>query len=144
MTTTEDSIIVNAEQAADVAHELFEEIRRTAWEKASDDPDDYDLMIRVNDMPPSDALAALKDANLPSRLTEPIAAALALLAPDTYAPHTHQTPASPAPNTTSTDVLWQNLADALNALADTGYIPHFHNLYGPYNDWRHQPCATGC
>lgn len=101
-TTLVNRLTLDAEQAADVAHELFEEIRRAAGEKASDDFDDYDLMIRVNDMPPSDALAALKDANLPSRLTGPIAAALALLAPDTYAPRTDQTPASGTPLTAAT------------------------------------------
>ena len=42
---------------------------------------------------------------------------------------------------TSTDlnVLWQNLADALNALVNTGQFPAFHNLNGPYNNWQHQP-----
>lgn len=59
---------------------------KTARHKASDDFDDYDLMIRVNDMAPADAVAALKNANLPSSLMEPVAAALVLLAPDTYAP----------------------------------------------------------
>jgi hypothetical protein len=46
---------------------------------------------------------------------------------------------------TSTDinVLWQNLADALNALIDAGQVPYFHDLYGSRNDWRHQPYATG-
>ncbi|MGX1886789.1 hypothetical protein [Streptomyces sp. NPDC055287] len=99
--TAKNRLTLNAQHAADVAHELFEEIRRAAWEKASDDPDDYDLMIRVNDMTPSDALAALNDANLPSHLTGPIAAALALLAPDTYASHADQTPASGTPLTTA-------------------------------------------
>ncbi|MFJ9580869.1 hypothetical protein ACIRQF_31330 [Streptomyces sp. NPDC101191] len=37
------------------------------------------------------------------------------------------------------DVLCQNLTDALNALVDAGQFPDFHNLYGPYNDYRHQP-----
>ncbi|MFF8431010.1 hypothetical protein ACF07Y_38935 [Streptomyces sp. NPDC016566] len=146
MKTASNRLTLNADQAADVAHELFEEIRRAAWEKASDDFDDYDLMTRVNDMPPNDALAALNDANLPSHLTRPIAAALVLLAPDTYAPHTDQTPATSPPDTTtsttSSAVLWQNLADALNALVDAGQFPHFHNLYGTGNNWQHQPYAT--
>ncbi|MFI6278036.1 hypothetical protein [Streptomyces sp. NPDC050988] len=49
-----------------------------------------------------------------------------------------------APNTTATgtDVLWQNLTDALNALIDSGQFPAFHNLNGPYNNWQHQPYAT--
>ncbi|MFE8940994.1 hypothetical protein ACFYNX_26355 [Streptomyces sp. NPDC007872] len=72
--------------AADVAATLFEEVRRAARAKASDDPDDYDLMVQVNDMAPADALQALKESCLPSALIEPIAAALILLAPDTYAP----------------------------------------------------------
>ncbi|MFE5406814.1 hypothetical protein ACFQ9Z_37095 [Streptomyces sp. NPDC056580] len=40
------------------------------------------------------------------------------------------------------DVLWHNLTDALNALASAGQFPHFHNLYGPRNDWQHQPYIT--
>ncbi|MER6432155.1 hypothetical protein ABT272_31205 [Streptomyces sp900105245] len=40
-------------------------------------------------------------------------------------------------------MLWQNLADALNALVNAGQSPHFHNLYGTGNDWQHQPYATG-
>ncbi|MFE4309147.1 hypothetical protein ACFRR6_24220 [Streptomyces sp. NPDC056891] len=72
--------------AADVAHTLFEEVRRAAWSKASDDPDDYDLMLRVDAMAPADALEALKKAYLPSDLIEQIAAALMLLAPGIYAP----------------------------------------------------------
>ncbi|MFE4304816.1 hypothetical protein ACFRR6_01870 [Streptomyces sp. NPDC056891] len=72
--------------AADVAHTLFEEVRRAARAKASDDPDDYDLMLRVDAMAPADALEALKEAYLPSDLIEPIAAALAVLAPDVYGP----------------------------------------------------------
>jgi hypothetical protein len=43
---------------------------------------------------------------------------------------------------TTSDALWQNLADALNALATSGQFPAFHNLYGPHNKWQHQPYAT--
>ncbi|KNE81396.1 hypothetical protein AB0B04_18815 [Streptomyces xinghaiensis] len=43
---------------------------------------------------------------------------------------------------TGTDLLWQNLADALNALIAAGQFPDFHDLYGTRNDWRHQPYAT--
>ncbi|MFI1701434.1 hypothetical protein ACH419_36515 [Streptomyces bobili] len=43
-------------------------------------------MMRVNEMALSDALATLKDADLPSHLTGPIAAVLALLSPHFYAP----------------------------------------------------------
>lgn len=49
---------------------------------------------------------------------------------------------SPNPGT-STNVLWQNLTNALNALIDAGQIPEFHNLHGPYNNWQYQPYATG-
>ncbi|MFB7836005.1 hypothetical protein [Streptomyces sp. NPDC056056] len=79
---------ITAQQAltADVAATLFEEVRRAAWGKASDDPDDYDLMLRVDTMAPADALQALKKASLPSDLIEPIAAALTLLAPEVYGP----------------------------------------------------------
>ncbi|WP_327411215.1 hypothetical protein OG458_42300 (plasmid) [Streptomyces sp. NBC_01281] len=100
MTAAENSLTLNAEQAADVAHHLFEELRRAAQEKASDDIDDFDLMVQVNDMTRADALAALTDANLPTHLTGLIARALALLAPDVYAPRPEQTPAPDAPNTT--------------------------------------------
>ncbi|MFD7867021.1 hypothetical protein [Streptomyces sp. NPDC059783] len=41
-----------------------------------------------------------------------------------------------------TDPLWQNLADALNALITAGSFPHFHDLYGTRNDWQHQPYAS--
>ncbi|MFI9018723.1 hypothetical protein ACIGZI_32285 [Streptomyces griseus] len=48
--------------------------------------------------------------------------------------------------TNSTDVspvgLWQNLADALNALVTAGQFPHFHDLYGASNHWQHQPFAS--
>jgi hypothetical protein len=43
---------------------------------------------------------------------------------------------------TGTDPMWQNLADALNALINAGQFPDFHNLYGPINDWQFQPYAT--
>ncbi|MFE2850176.1 hypothetical protein ACFXJO_03485 [Streptomyces lavendulae] len=72
--------------AADVAHTLFEEVRRAAERVASDDFDDYDLMCRANGMDRRDALEALKKASLPSDLINPIAEALAVLAPDTYVP----------------------------------------------------------
>ncbi|MFJ5635220.1 hypothetical protein ACIQF5_21615 [Streptomyces goshikiensis] len=86
--TTHAGPDITAQQAptADVAHTLFEEVCRAAWAKASDDPDDYDLMLRVDAMAPADALEALKKACLPSDLIEWIAAALALLAPDVYGP----------------------------------------------------------
>ncbi|MEV6676255.1 hypothetical protein AB0N09_05210 [Streptomyces erythrochromogenes] len=76
----------NTHLAADVAHTLFEDVRRAAWRVASDHPDDYDLMCRADDMDPRNALEEFKNASLPSDLIEPIAAALALLAPDVYAP----------------------------------------------------------
>lgn len=48
-----------------------------------------------------------------------------------------------APKTTSgTGVLWQDLADALNALVDAGQFPNFHDRYGSRNEWRHQPYAN--
>ncbi|MER6922557.1 hypothetical protein [Streptomyces spiralis] len=53
----------------------------------------------------------------------------------------NDTDGSPA-TTASSDVPWQNLADALNALVDAGQFPHFHDLYGARNDWQHQPCAN--
>ncbi|MEU9420979.1 hypothetical protein [Streptomyces sp. NPDC048272] len=43
-------------------------------------------MVRVDAMAPADALEDLKEAYLPSDLIEPIAAALAFLAPDVYGP----------------------------------------------------------
>ncbi|MEU6421268.1 hypothetical protein [Streptomyces spiralis] len=46
----------------------------------------------------------------------------------------NDTDGSPA-TTASSDVPWQNLADALNALVDAGQFPHFHDLYGARNDW---------
>jgi hypothetical protein len=51
---------------------------------------------------------------------------------------------STTPDTTpsGSDVLWQNLTDALNALVSAGQFPAFHNLYGPYNNWLHQPYVT--
>ncbi|MFB7836179.1 hypothetical protein [Streptomyces sp. NPDC056056] len=42
----------------------------------------------------------------------------------------------------STDPLWQDLADALNALIAAGLFPRFHDLYGTCNDWQHQPYAS--
>ncbi|MER5889695.1 hypothetical protein ABT160_38210 [Streptomyces sp. NPDC001941] len=36
-------------------------------------------------------------------------------------------------------VLWQDLADALNALITAGHTPAFHNRYGSRNHWQHQP-----
>ncbi|MFI5867141.1 hypothetical protein [Streptomyces sp. NPDC051546] len=74
------------EAAAEAAHTLFHAVLNEAREVASDDPDDSDLMLQVQDMAPHDALAALKKAFLPSDLIEPIADALALLAPHTYTP----------------------------------------------------------
>ncbi|MGA5202767.1 hypothetical protein [Streptomyces variegatus] len=38
--------------------------------------------------------------------------------------------------------LWQNLADALNALGAAGQFPAFHDLYGTVNGWRRQPYAS--
>lgn len=54
------------------------------------------------------------------------------------------TTGTPRGTTTSTgaDPLWQNLADALNALIAAGRFPHFHNLYGPVNNWQYQPYVT--
>jgi hypothetical protein len=43
---------------------------------------------------------------------------------------------------TTPDTLWQDLADALNALVAAGRFPAFHNLYGTNNDWQHQPYVT--
>jgi hypothetical protein len=42
----------------------------------------------------------------------------------------------------ASDTLWQDLADALNALVAAGRFPAFHNLYGTDNDWQHQPYVT--
>ncbi len=44
--------------------------------------------------------------------------------------------------TDSADRLWQNLADALNALINARLFPAFHDLYGGRNDWQHQPYAS--
>ncbi|MFJ8696842.1 hypothetical protein [Streptomyces roseolilacinus] len=74
--------------AAEAAHTLFDAVLRAAREKAPDDPDDYDLMLKVQDMDTPDALAALKKAFLPSAMIEPIADALVVLAPHTYASRT--------------------------------------------------------
>lgn len=50
------------------------------------------------------------------------------------------------PNTTTgtlgTGALWQNLADALNALVDAGQFPDFHNLKGSRNNQQYQPYAA--
>ncbi|MFD5475483.1 hypothetical protein [Streptomyces sp. NPDC127105] len=43
---------------------------------------------------------------------------------------------------TGTDPLWQNLADALNALIAAGLFPHFHDLCDTRIDWQHQPYAS--
>ncbi|MGW6202114.1 hypothetical protein ACWF9B_00440 [Streptomyces sp. NPDC055089] len=75
-------------EATDAAHNLFDAVLRAAQEKASDDPDDYELMFRVRDMDTRDALAALQKAVLPSDMIEPIADALAHLAPHAYTPRT--------------------------------------------------------
>ncbi|MEU6293069.1 hypothetical protein [Streptomyces sp. NPDC046988] len=80
------ALTANTPPAAEAAHTLFHAVLSEAREVASDDPDDSDLMLQVQDMAPHDALAALRKAFLPSDLIEPIADALALLAPDTYAP----------------------------------------------------------
>ncbi|WP_256098641.1 hypothetical protein [Streptomyces agglomeratus] len=87
------------EAAAEAAHALFDAVLRAAREKASDDPDDYDLMLQVQDMDTPDALAALKKAFLPSDMIEPIADALAVLAPHTYAPRPPEPARPPTPRT---------------------------------------------
>ncbi|MFJ3658231.1 hypothetical protein ACIPPR_33605 [Streptomyces nigra] len=46
------------------------------------------------------------------------------------------------PTSTDHGALWQNLADALNALIAASLFPDFHNLYGTRNDWRHQPYVS--
>ncbi|WP_237409008.1 hypothetical protein [Streptomyces sp. M2CJ-2] len=85
---TPPPVVHETAAAAEAAHALFDAVLRAAREKASDAPDDYDLMLQVQDMDTPDALAALKKAFLPSDMIEPIADALAVLAPHTYAPHT--------------------------------------------------------
>jgi hypothetical protein len=88
---TADTVPPVADETAaadEAAHALFDAVLRAAREKASDDPDDCDLMLQVQDMDTPDALAALKKAFLPSDMIEPIADALAVLAPHTYAPQT--------------------------------------------------------
>lgn len=72
--------------AEEAAHTLFDAVMRAAREVASDDPDDTDLMDEIRDMDAPDALAALKNASLPSDMIDPIADALTLLAPHTYSP----------------------------------------------------------
>ncbi|MFI1312517.1 hypothetical protein ACH4TS_20585 [Streptomyces albidoflavus] len=42
-----------------------------------------------------------------------------------------------------TAALWQDLADALNALIAANLHPDFHDLYGTGNNWQHQPFASG-
>ncbi|WP_328973311.1 hypothetical protein [Streptomyces sp. NBC_00239] len=42
-----------------------------------------------------------------------------------------------------TATLWQNLADALNALVGAELHPDFHDRYGSGNNWQHQPYASG-
>ncbi|MCQ1582748.1 hypothetical protein [Streptomyces parvus] len=81
-------VAADPEAAAEAAHTLFDAVFRAAQEKASDDPDDYDLMLQVQDMDTPAALAALRKAFLPSDMIEPIADALTHLAPHTYAPQT--------------------------------------------------------
>lgn len=73
--------------ADETAHALFHALLDTVRETASDnDPADYDLMRQLPDMAPRDALAALKQVFLPPALSGPLTDALAVLAPDTYAP----------------------------------------------------------
>jgi hypothetical protein len=55
---------------------------------------------------------------------------------------TSHTPDAGTTTATSTDPLWQNLADALNDLIAAGRFPYFHDLYGTRNDWQHQPYVT--
>lgn len=73
-------------EAAEAAFVLFDAVLRAARETASDDPDDADLMCEVEAMDAPEALAALRKACLPSDMIEPIADALALLAPHTFTP----------------------------------------------------------
>ncbi|MFI0813487.1 hypothetical protein [Streptomyces echinatus] len=72
--------------AEEAAHTLFDAVLRAAREVASDQADDADLMHEIQDMDAPDALAALKNASLPSDMIDPIADALVLLAPHTYSP----------------------------------------------------------
>lgn len=71
-------------ETIETARILYDAVLRAARETASDDPDDY--AFQVEDLAPHDVLADLKKASLPSNLIEPIAEALALLDPHTYAP----------------------------------------------------------
>ncbi|MFI6278033.1 hypothetical protein [Streptomyces sp. NPDC050988] len=71
-------------ETAEAAYVLFDAVLRAARETASDDPDDADLMCEVEAMDAPDALAALRKACLPSDMIEPIADALALLAPHAF------------------------------------------------------------
>ncbi|MFE8941167.1 hypothetical protein ACFYNX_27295 [Streptomyces sp. NPDC007872] len=79
-------LVLDAAPVAEVAHALFDAALRAAREKASDDPDYYDLMLKIQDMDTPNALAALRKASLPSDMIVPIADVLALLVPHTYAP----------------------------------------------------------
>lgn len=73
-----------APASVEAAYTLFDAVLGAVRDKASDDPDDYDLMLQVEDMAPREALAALKEAFLPSEMIEPIVDALALLVPDAF------------------------------------------------------------
>ncbi|MER5889688.1 hypothetical protein ABT160_38175 [Streptomyces sp. NPDC001941] len=72
--------------ATQTAHALFHAVLQTARTVACDHPDDADLMAQIEEMDSPRALAALNAAALPSDLIGPIADALALLAPRSYAP----------------------------------------------------------
>ncbi|MGX1887066.1 hypothetical protein [Streptomyces sp. NPDC055287] len=80
--------------AAETADALFHAVLDAARETASGAPDDHDhdhdrdLMLQLPDMAPRDALTALKQVFLPPALSGPLADALAVLAPHTYAPQT--------------------------------------------------------
>ncbi|MFE1784089.1 hypothetical protein ACFW9F_16260 [Streptomyces sp. NPDC059506] len=82
-------VVDDTAAAAAAAHALFNAVLRAARETASDD---YDLMLEAQGMDTPDALAALKNAFLLSDMIEPIADALNVLAPRTYAPR----PTAPA------------------------------------------------
>ncbi|MFJ5817290.1 hypothetical protein ACIQGT_25845 [Streptomyces sp. NPDC093108] len=82
-----------ADETADALfHALLDTVRETA---SGNDPADNNLMRQLPDMAPRDALTVLKKAGLPSDLIEPIADALAVLAPHAYAPR--QTEPRPVP-----------------------------------------------
>ncbi|WP_331732951.1 hypothetical protein OG613_48995 (plasmid) [Streptomyces sp. NBC_00015] len=78
---------VTAREAAEAADALFHAVLATARETASGAPDD-DLMLQLPDMSPRDALTVLRQVYLPPTLSGPLADALAVLAPHTYAPQT--------------------------------------------------------